>query len=76
MCVDPLDQIKKSILLIEELHELPAADRTCPCCGSERPEIGEERSTEYDLIPAHVVKIVHVRKKYGPCRCEAFEASK
>jgi transposase len=60
----------------EEIHELPATDRTCPCCGSERPEIGEERSTEYDLIPAHVVKIVHVRKKYGPCRCEDFEATK
>ncbi len=59
----------------EEIHELPAPDRLCPCCGVERPEIGEDRSAEYDLIPAHVVKIVHVRKKYGPCRCEYFQES-
>jgi hypothetical protein len=28
---------------------------------------------EYDLIPEHVVKIVHIRKKYGPCGCEGSE---
>jgi len=61
--------------VVEEIHELAAQERLCPCCGSERPEIGEERSAEYDLIPAHVVKIVHIRKKYGPCRCEAFQES-
>jgi transposase len=59
----------------EEIHKLPAADRVCPCCGEARPEIGEERSAEYDLVPAHVVKIVHVRKKYGPCSCEAFRST-
>lgn len=58
----------------EEIHELPEADRACPCCGEARPEIGEERSSEYDLVPAHVVKIVHVRKKYGPCSCDAFRS--
>mgnify|MGYP005845377557 FL=1 len=56
----------------EEIHELSAADRACPCCGKDRPEIGEERSAEYDLVAAHVVKIVHVQKQYGPCSCEAF----
>jgi transposase len=59
----------------EEIHELSDAERTCPCCGEARPEIGEERSAEYDLVPAHVVKIVHVRKKYGPCTCDAFHAT-
>lgn len=59
----------------EELHELSGADRACPCCGEARPEIGEERTVEYDLVPAHVVKIVHIRKKYGPCSCGAFHAS-
>lgn len=57
---------------VEELHELSGEDRRCGCCGSERPVIGEERSSEYDLVPEHVVKIVHVRRKYGPCGCEAF----
>lgn len=59
----------------EELHELSSVDRRCPCCGDERPVIGEERTSEYDLVPAHVVKVVHVRKKYGPCACEGFVAS-
>ena len=59
----------------EEIHELPAGDRLCPCCGEPRPEIGEDSSAEYDLVPAHVVKIVHRRKKYGPCACGAFTAS-
>jgi len=59
----------------EELHELTDEDRVCPCCGEARPEIGEERTTEYDLVPAHVLKVIHVRKKYGPCSCGAFHAS-
>lgn len=59
----------------EVLHEMPAEGRACPCCGEARPEIGEERSAEYDLVPAHIVKIIHVRKKYGPCSCDAFRGS-
>lgn len=59
----------------EEIHELPADDRRCPCCGEDRPIIGEDRTSEYDLVPAHVVKVVHVRRKYGPCACEDFRAS-
>jgi len=61
--------------VIEEIHDLLPEDRRCPCCGEDRPEIGEERTSEYDLVPAHVVKIVHVRRKYGPCGCESFGAS-
>jgi transposase len=61
---------------VEQLHELPDEERRCSCCGTDRPVIGEERSAEYDLIPEHVVKIVHVRRKYGPCSCEAFTNSK
>lgn len=59
----------------EELHELPAEGLACLCCGEARPEIGEERTAEYDLVPAHVVKIVHVWKKYGPCSCGGFHSS-
>jgi transposase len=55
---------------VEQIHELDESDRRCGCCGAERPVIGEERTSEYDLVPEHIVKIVHVRKKYGPCSCE------
>jgi transposase len=61
--------------VIEKVHELEGEERSCPCCGKERPVIGEQRSSEYDLVPAHFVKIVHVRRKYGPCKCEGFEES-
>lgn len=56
----------------EVIHELEAEERSCPCCGKERPVIGEERSEEYDLVPAHVEKVVHIMKSYGPCDCESF----
>jgi hypothetical protein len=45
----------------EELHELSSEKRRCLCCGKERSVIGEDRSSEYDLIPEHVVKIVPER---------------
>ena len=61
--------------VVEKIHELKGEDRSCPCCGKDRPVIGEERSSEYDLVPAHFVKVVHIRHKYGPCACKGFEES-
>lgn len=61
--------------VIEKIHELEEADRSCPCCGRNRPVIGDERSSEYDLVPSHFVKIIHVRHKYGPCACADFKES-
>jgi transposase len=60
---------------VEVLHDLPEAEKLCPCCGRERTQIGEERSEEIQIIPAHVVVHEHVRPKYGPCPCEEFEFS-
>jgi len=60
---------------VEILHDLSEAEKRCPCCGKSRPSIGEERTAEYDLVPAHVVERVHIMKKYGPCTCELFKAS-
>jgi transposase len=60
---------------IEIVHDLTDEERRCPCCGEKRPSIGEDRTSEYDLVPAHVVERIHVIKKYGPCSCEAFAES-
>ena len=60
---------------IEIVHDLPDEEKLCPCCGGNRLPIGEERTSEYDLIPARVVEQVHIVKKFGPCRCEDFAAS-
>ena len=60
---------------VEVVHDLPLEEKTCPCCGIERPMIKRERSEEFDMIPAKVVRIVHLRNVYGPCRCDAFDTS-
>ena len=60
---------------VEVVHDLDANEKTCPCCKSERPMIRQERSEELDLVPAKVVRIVHLRNVYGPCRCDEFDAS-
>ena len=60
---------------IEVLHDLGSGEKTCPCCGSERPLIKQERSEEFDLVPAKVVRIVHLKNVYGPCHCDGFAGS-
>ena len=60
---------------IEVVHDLDAEEKACPCCGCERPMIRQERSEELDLVPAKVVRIVHLRNVYGPCRCDGFDES-
>lgn len=57
---------------IEILHDVPEADKSCPCCGKARPAMGEERSEEIHVVPATAVVHVHVRKKYGECSCQGF----
>jgi transposase len=57
----------------EIIHDLTKEDRACPCCGKERPVIGEITSEELDIIPPKMIVNKHVRKKYGPCECKAFE---
>lgn len=49
-------------------HELSAAERLCPECGTERREIGVETSQQYDYKPAEVFVIEHQRVKYA-CPC-------
>lgn len=61
--------------VVEVVHELASEAKACPCCGNTRPEIGEERTSEYDVVPSYVRMLTHVRKKYGPCACHGFEAS-
>jgi len=60
---------------VEVLHDLDAEEKACPCCGNERPLIKQERSEEFDLVPAKVVRIVHLKNVYGPCRCDGFAGS-
>ncbi len=54
-----------------QVYELSAEERTCPCCGAERQEIGAEESWQIEYLPGHFERIEHVRKKYACAQCEA-----
>lgn len=50
--------------------EPPEEERTCEHCHKAKKKIGEEVSTEYDLIPAKLICRQTVRPKYGSaCHC-------
>jgi transposase len=49
-------------------YALSEEDRKCPECGTPREEIGEETSEQVDYVPASVMVLEHVRKKYA-CKC-------
>ena len=57
----------------EIIHDLTEEEKTCPCCGKERPLIGEVTSEELEIIPPKMIVNKHIRKKYGPCTCKTFE---
>lgn len=52
------------------VHDLPQAERACPCCGQPRQVIGQECSEQLDLHPARLVVIEQVRLKYACHHCQ------
>ena len=54
----------------EVIHELTDEERTCPCCGKLRKEIGSEVSEQLEFVPASLKVIQHHRKKYACDACE------
>ena len=51
------------------VHDIPEAEKTCPCCSSPRVNIGEETSAQLDYRPAKLVVVEHVRLKYACPKC-------
>lgn len=58
----------------EVIHDLPDAEKTCPCCGKARPELEDLVSEELDFIPAKIKVIRNIRKRYGSCGCDGFQS--
>ena len=56
----------------EIIHDLSDEEKKCSCCGKTRPSIGSDDTEELEFIPAKIVVLKHIRKKYGPCTCDAF----
>jgi transposase len=51
-----------------EIHDLSAEEKRCSFCGREKRCIGEECSCQYEYIPARLVAVEHIQKKYA-CAC-------
>lgn len=50
-------------------HQLPEAERVCPCCGLVCAKFGEEVSEQLDYVPASLFVRQHVRFKYACPKC-------
>ena len=57
------------------VHDLPEAEKTCPCCRTTRVKIGEETSEQLDYRPARLFVWQHVRLKYACPKCAAAAAT-
>jgi transposase len=57
------------------IHDLGEAEKHCPVCAEDLRPIGEETSERYEYIPAQVIVIEDVCKKYA-CSCTVKTASK
>jgi transposase len=52
------------------VHDLPLAERLCPCCRQERACVGQETSEQLDYRPASLFVVEHVRLKYACRHCQ------
>jgi transposase len=57
------------------VHDLAEAEKRCEACAQELRLIGEESSERYEYIPAQVIVIEDVCKKYA-CACTVKTAAK
>ncbi|MEK7754105.1 MAG: IS66 family transposase [Acidobacteriota bacterium] len=51
-----------------EIHDLSSEEKRCAFCGREKRCIGEECSCQYEFVPARLIAVEHVQKKYA-CVC-------
>src|SRR4029077_1221804 len=56
-------------------HDLPEAEKTCPCCGGAKTRICEDLSRELEFTPAKLEVNVHVLPKYACPKCRDGVAS-
>jgi transposase len=54
-----------------KVHDLPEAEKICPCCHEPRTRIGEVKSEQLDFQPAQLFVWEHVRLSYACPKCLA-----
>ena len=50
-------------------HDVPEAEKVCPCCGGQKVRIGEDEARVVNFIPAHLEVDVHILPKYACPHC-------
>jgi transposase len=55
------------VKLEEQTQVLEPPDKICPHSGKPRKQIGQEVTTEYDLVAAKLIVRKIIRPKYAPC---------
>jgi transposase len=60
----------ENLPLTTHVYELSAEERACPCCGTERRDIGTDESWQIEYFPGHFERIQHLRHKYACPACE------
>jgi transposase len=50
-------------------HVLTEAERTCPCCGGLRDQIGEQTTQQLDYQPARLIRVEHAQFTYSCPHC-------
>jgi transposase len=63
---------QKQLPIVEAVHELPEAERSCPQCGQQMVEMGEqaEEYEEITVVQRSFQVVRHRRRKYR-CQCNA-----
>lgn len=53
-------------------HDLPDAEKNCPCCGGQLHVIRQEKSEQLEIIPVKYCCIEHIRFVYGCRPCDSI----
>ena len=61
----------ENIPVTTHVQELNAEERACPCCGTQRQEIGADESWQIEYYPARFERIHHLCKKYACPGCDS-----
>lgn len=64
-----LEELARTLPVQRIVHELPEAERLCPCCGKPKGKIGERTSQQVEFIPAKLVCLQHVQFTYSCPHC-------
>lgn len=64
-----LEELAQTLPVQRVVHELPEAERLCPCCGKPKPKIGERTSQQVEYLPAKLVCRQHVQFTYSCPHC-------